>query len=456
MMSENVQSKPPRYAARLIAVGIGNFMEWFDFSIYGFFAVAIGKNFFPSSDPTTSLLSTLAVYGVAFLMRPVGGFVIGAIGDKDGRRTALMISVLTMGVATALIAVLPTYAAVGVIAPILLVLIRCAQGFSAGGEWTSSAAFLVENAPPNRRNVMAAVVPMTSALAVSLGAVVALVLQFALSVEAITSWGWRIPFVAAVPLTVVGLYLRLKLEDTAVFTELKEKSAVVASPIRTVGRHNIKGLALSFALSSITILGFYYLATYVTTFLLTTGGFERTSALTVVAIGTFIYALCCPLMGLVSDRIGRRPVSLFGGAGLAVFAIPAFLLMAEGSPVLAIAGIVLFGIFEAAHNSTTTVMLVELFPAGTRSTGSAVGYNIGGALIAGPGPLIAAALAAAGSWAGLPALYMAGVAVVSTVLLWLFLPETRQQNLGVATEVPSPGRSAAANPATPATPATTP
>lgn len=436
----------PDRRRRLAAAGIGNFMEWFDFAIYGFFATAIGSNFFPSSSPTASLLSTLAVYGVAFLMRPVGGFVIGAIGDRRGRRFALMLSVVLMGLATALIALLPSYAAIGVTAPALLVLLRCVQGFSAGGEWTGSAAFLVESAPSNRRGVTAAVIPMTAALAVTVGACSALLIQSTVAPEDIVVWGWRIPFLAAFPLTLVGLYLRVRLEDTEVFQELKARGDISDAPIRAVGRSGGRNVAISFALSAITVLGFYYIATYVTTFLTVTVTMDRSTALVVVAVGALSYAALCPVMGALSDRVGRRPLSLLGGAGLAVSAVPAFLLMATGVPVVAVLGLVLFGIFEAMHNSTTTVMLVELFPAHMRSTGSAIGYNLGAALVAGPGPLIAAALAAAG--AGLPALYIAGVALVCTIVLWRVLPETRWRDIGLTEQDARPAAVADA-PATP-------
>jgi MFS transporter, MHS family, proline/betaine transporter len=424
----------PGQARRWVAAGIGNFMEWFDFAIYGFFAVAIGANFFPLGNSTASLLSTLAVYGVAFLMRPVGGMVLGSIGDRRGRRFALLLAVVMMGLSTAAIALLPTYATVGVLAPVLLVLLRCLQGFSAGGEWTGSASFLVESAPSHRRGLAASVIPMTAALGIVAGAGTSIIIQLTVSADHITSWGWRIPFLAAFPLTLIGLYMRLKLEDTDVFKDLKSRGAVVKSPLRAAGRRDGKSIALAFALSSITVLGYYYLATYVTTFLTVTVGLDRLSALAAVAIGALAYAALCPFMGSLSDRIGRRRLSLTGGAGLAVFSIPAFLLMATGNTGLAVLGIILFGIFEAMHNSTTTVMLIELFPPGTRSTGSAVGYNLGAALVAGPGPLIAAALAAAGGFVALPAVYMIVVAVVCTAVLWKVLPETRWRDIGISRE----------------------
>ncbi|WP_328391862.1 MFS transporter [Nocardia sp. NBC_00416] len=319
-MSALPSTHDPDQRKRLMAAGIGNFMEWFDFAIYGFFATAIGANFFPSSSPTASLLSTLAVYGVAFLMRPVGGMVIGAIGDRRGRRFALMLSVVSMGVGTAMIAILPPYTAIGVAAPILLVLLRCVQGFSAGGEWTGSAAFLVESAPAHRRGLTASVIPTTAALAVSVGAGVALLVETTVPAAAIVSWGWRLPFLAAFPLTLAGLYLRVKLDDTEVFRAIQARGAVSDTPIRAVAQTQRRSIAISFGLSAITVLGFYYIATYVMTFLITTGEMKRFPALTVVAIGAVIYAGLCLMMGAWSDRVGRRPVSLLGGAGLAVCA----------------------------------------------------------------------------------------------------------------------------------------
>lgn len=406
-----------------VAVGIGNFMEWFDFAIYGFFAISIGKTFFPSDNPVTSLLSTLAVYGVAFLMRPVGGLFFGLLADRRGRRISLAVAVVMMGVSTALMAVLPSYASIGVAAPILLVLLRCGQGFSAGGEWTGSATFGVESASTTKRALMASIIPGTAALAVSFGAIVAVIVSTNTTTAQVDSWGWRLPFLLALPLTLIGLYMRIRLEETPVFQGLQELDEVEDAPLRAASR--IRPLGIAFALSCVTVLGFYYLATYTPTFLISTVQMPRPSALSAVAIGAFLYAACCPLAGLAAERFGRRKMSLIGSGGLALFSIPAFWLMGHGTVVFAVAGIVLFGIFEALHNVSTTVMLVELFPAGSRVTSAAIGYNLGAALVAGPGPLIAAALAAASGGGVLPASYMAAIAVIVTIAMFIWLPETR-------------------------------
>jgi MHS family proline/betaine transporter-like MFS transporter len=411
------------------AAAIGNFMEWFDFAVYGFFAVTIGQVFFPSDSETASLLSSLAVYGVAFLVRPVGGLVLGAFGDRRGRRAALSLTVILMGVSTTLVAALPTYESVGILAPILLIALRCAQGFSAGGEWTGTSAFLVEYAPKGRRALWGSVVSATAACGTLAGALVALGLSTWLSEEQLLSWGWRIPFLLAAPLGAIGLYVRLRLEDTPVFRDLQAAHEVSDRPLQESGRRNLRAIGLVMASASISGLGYYYLGSYVITYLTETVEVERSTALTIVASGIACYALLCPVAGLVSDRIGRRPSVIMGCAGLAVVSLPMMLLLATGAPAPAVLGMAAFGVFQAMVNVNGVVILVELFPARTRVSSSAIGYNLGLALIAGPGPLIAAALAAATDGGVTPGLYVVAVAAVAGIVLLRWLPETRGRDL---------------------------
>lgn len=421
--------KPGDARRAATAAGIGNFMEWFDFALYGFFAATIGDLFFPSGNSTTSLLAALAVFGVAFFFRPLGGIVIGALADRTGRRAALSISVLMMGGSTLLIAVLPTHASVGVLAPILLVILRGAQGFSAGAEYTGAAAFIGEYAPRAKRGLFSSVISGTAALGSLAGALIALGLEAALTDAQIASWGWRVPFLLAAPIALVGLYLRLRLEDTPVYRELQEADGVSAAPMTSVGRRDGRAVAIAFACTSIVGLGFYYLAAYAITFLTKTVDIARADALVVVAIVLLGYIAMCPFAGVLSDRHGRRPIMLLGIAGLVIVAIPAFAMVATGNLLLAVVGLLLFAWFEAMINVTLGVLLVELFPAATRVSSSALGFNAAQALVGGPGPLVAAALASGVALSFAPALYVVLVGVFAGVVLVRFLPETRGVDL---------------------------
>ena len=418
-----------------VAAGFGNFMEWFDFAVYGFFAVTIGHVFFPSGNATTELLSALAVFGIAFFMRPLGGIVLGIVGDRVGRRAALSISILMMGVSTTLVAALPTYASVGILAPILLVLLRCLQGLSAGGEWAGSSSFLVEYAPRKRRALWGIVVTATAALGSLGGALVAIALTSWLTPGQMEAWGWRIPFLLAAPLAVAGLYVRLKLEDTPVYREMQREDRVSRTPLREALKHNRKPIVLIFFCAAVEGLGYYYIATYVINFLTSDGvGMGRPQALAATAGGLAVYALLCPLAGLFSDRFGRRPSMVLGSLGLALFAIPAFMIMSSGSVLAVVLAIAGFAIFEAMVNVTTVVLLVELFPARTRMSGGSLGFNLALAGIGGPGPLIAAALAAGIGFSGAGAFYMVAVALVALFVLARYMPETRGIDLGVEKE----------------------
>ena len=412
-----------------LAVGIGNFMEWFDFAVYGFFASTIGKLFFPESTPILALLSAFAVFAVGFIMRPLGAFILGPIGDKHGRKAALVWSVLLMGGATTVMGLLPTYAVAGIVAPILLVLLRCVQGIAAGGEWSGSAAYLVESAPNNKRGLYASLISGTAALAFIVGSFVALGLSTALAPADLSSWGWRLPFLFAAPMSLAGLYIRMKLGDTPVFESLKSEERVAASPLTKAGTKGLKPILITFAFSSVSGLGIYYLATYMNNHLTTSLGLDRGAALALSGAGLFVYLLMCPLAGILSDRHGRRSLNLLGTAGFVVLSIPAFLLIGTGNGFAIVAGLILFGACQALCSVTNVVLLVELFPASTRSSGSALGYNLGLALIAGPGPLIAAALANATGTSTAAAWYMAVIALVAAPILLKWLPETFKRDI---------------------------
>ncbi|UOQ55879.1 MFS transporter [Leucobacter allii] len=413
---------------RLAAVGIGNFMEWFDFAIYGYFAAIIGAQFFPSGDPTAEMLSSLAVFAVGFVSRPVGALFLGPIGDKFGRRTVLIITVLSMGIITALIGLTPSYAAIGIAAPILVVILRLLQGMMVGGEWTSAAAYIGESAPKRKRALFASLVTATAGLAFLVGTIVAALLTAALSEEALASWGWRVPFLASLVMAIVAVYIRRKLEDTPVYQELERKRAVGAVEATSRGL-KVRAFIMTLAFSGIFGVSLYYFVTYSNNHLTGPVGMPRIDALIATGAAMVLYVIFNPLVGMLSDRVGRRPVLLTGVIGLILWSLPAFFLMNTGVPALAFIGLVVFSFFVACCAVMNNVLLVEVFPASVRSTGSALGYNVAYALLAGPGPLIAAALVAGTGLLVSPAFYVIAVAVVALAVLWPMLKETKDVDI---------------------------
>ncbi|MEQ6896148.1 MFS transporter [Microbacterium sp. KR10-403] len=411
-----------------MAVGIGNFMEWFDFAIYGYFAAIIGAQFFPSGNPTAEMLSSLAVFAVGFISRPFGALILGPIGDRLGRRTVLIITVLGMGIITALIGLTPSFASIGIAAPIIVVALRLLQGGFAGSEWTSAAAYIGESAPRDRRATYASVVTGTAGLAFLIGTVTAAILTAVMSDAALSSWGWRLPFLASLVMAVIAVYIRRRLDDTPVFEEVERKRAE-NSLEHTATSAKVKAFVMTLAFSGVFGVSLYYLITYVNNFLSGPVGMPRLQALTVCGVIMAIYVAFNPLVGVLVDRVGRRPILYTGLVGLMVWSIPTFWLMGTGNPWVSGLALIPFSFFVACTAVVNNVLLVEVFPASIRATGSAIGYNVAYALLAGPGPLIAAALVAGTGLLISPAFYMIAIALLATVILLPTLKETKNVDI---------------------------
>lgn len=413
---------------RQMAVGIGNFMEWFDFAIYGYFVAVIGAQFFPTGNPTTETLSSFAVFAVGFLARPLGALILGPLGDRYGRKTVLVITVLGMGVTTALIGLTPSYAAIGLAAPVVIVILRCVQGMMVGGEWSTAATYLGESAPSDKRGLHASLVTTTAGLAFLVGTVVAALINALLSAEAVSSWGWRIPFIASLVMAVVAIYIRQKLEDTPVYEELvrqREENELQPVPLKV----KAKAFVLTLAFSALFGVSLYYFITYANNHLSGVVGMPRVEALLASGIALAVYVIVNPFLGALSDRIGRRPIVLIAGLGLTVLSIPIFLALNTGIFAWVLLALIVLGLLVSMTAVINVVLLVEVFPASIRSAGSAVGYNVAFALLAGPGPLVAAALIAATGNNLAPAFYLAGVSLVALIVLWAMLPETKTNDI---------------------------
>ncbi|WP_395709734.1 MFS transporter [Reyranella sp.] len=370
---------------RVIAAGaIGNVLEWYDFAVYGYFAAAIGRVFFPSQDAVAQVLAAFGIFAVGFFMRPVGGALIGHIGDRFGRRAALTFSVAAMAIPTFLVGALPGYATLGVAAPILLTLLRMIQGLSVGGEYTTSVVFMVEHAPSDRRGLIGATASCGAVGGILAGSATGALLASIMTPQALESWGWRIPFLLGLVVGLAGLALRRGIHEEA--SSAKERKR---SPLAEAFRDHAPLLLRLAALSVFNSVGFYLMFVYIVSWLQMVDGVAPARAL---GINTISMALLLPLMvamGWVSDRVGRRPVML-GATVLAIVASwPLFWLMHSANPAIVLLGQLGFVLSVGTFCGCQPTVMVEAVPASVRCTAIALGYNITLGLIGGLSPLVA-------------------------------------------------------------------
>lgn len=403
----------------LAASFIGNFVEWFDYAVYGYLAATIAAVFFPESDPQTGLLLTFALFAISFLVRPIGGFVWGHIGDRVGRRTALSLSILIMSGATFCIALIPSYATIGIAAPVLLLAFRVLQGFSASGEYAGASAFLVEYAPANRRGLYAAVVPASTATGLLLGSLLAGVMTSVLSAEALESWGWRLPFLLAAPMGLIGRYIRTKLEDTPVFRELAAEDQAVKAPAFSLFRAHWRLLLKASGAVLLNAVGFYVILSYMPTYLSAELGLGATESFMATTIALLTYIGFIFLTGLLSDRYGRKRVLMSAAVSFIVLTVPAFALLGTGDFLVIVLVQILLGGMLTLNDGTLPSFLAEMFPTRVRYSGFAVSFNLSNAIFGGTAPFMATLLIASTGNNLAPAWYLAGAALVSLIAVAL-------------------------------------
>ncbi|KQQ54634.1 MFS transporter [Pseudomonas sp. Leaf127] len=432
------QVDPATLRKVIVAAAIGNFVEWFDFAVYGFLATTIALLFFPSGDPSVALLKTFAVFAVAFAFRPLGGIFFGMLGDRIGRKRTLAMTILLMAAATTLIGLLPTYASIGVMAPVLLTLIRCAQGFSAGGEYAGACAYVMEHAPNDRRAWYGSFLPVSTFSAFATAAVFAYVLEASLSAEVMASWGWRLPFLIAAPMGLIGLYLRWQLEETPAFQAVSDEHAVAHSPLKETLTRQARPMLCLGAFVSLTALSFYMFTTYFATYLQVAGGLSRATALLVALIALLFAAAICPLAGAFSDKVGRRKTIVTTCALLIVAVLPSFLMASSGSFAASVAGVMLLAVGAVLSGVVTAALLSEVFPTRTRYTASAITYNMAYTLFGGTAPLVATWLIATTGSNLAPAFYLVAVALLA-LIGGLALPETSRISLHDVPSMDKPG-----------------
>ncbi|MEZ7003771.1 MFS transporter [Streptomyces sp. AD55] len=397
----------------LAASFIGNFVEWFDYAAYGYLAATISTVFFPATDRKSALLATFSIFAVSFFVRPLGGFVWGHIGDRVGRRKALSLSIVIMSAATFCIALLPTYATVGFLAPLLLLVVRLVQGFSASGEYAGATAFLVEYAPDRRRGLYASVVPASTATGLLLGSLLAALLTAVLSGDQMHGWGWRLPFLLAAPMGLIGRYIRLRLEDTPRFRALEQQHDVAVAPARETLRANRRPVLLAMGATVLNAVAFYVVLSYMPTYLSEELGFGATESFLATTVSLATYIALIFLTGLASDRFGRKKMLITASVLFILGTVPAFAVLDGASLSAVIALQVLLGGMLTLNDGTLPSFLAEMFPTRVRYSGFAVSFNLANALFGGTAPFVATLLI---SWTGntlAPAWYLAGAALVS-------------------------------------------
>ena len=402
---------------------IGNSVEWFDFAIYGFLATYIAKKFFPSGDETTALLNTFAIFAAAFFMRPLGGFFFGPLADRIGRQRVLALVILLMSASTFAIGLVPSYDTIGVLAPLLLLFLRCLQGFSAGGEYGSGACFLAEYAPDKHRGFVVSFLVWSVVLGFLLGAVTVTGLETMLPESAMDSYGWRIPFLIAGILGAVGLYIRLRLDDTPEFEELRAEGEVADAPLKEAVTTSWRQILQIAGLVVIHNVGFYIVFTFLPSYFTKTLEFTKTNAFVSITVASLVALILIPPLGALSDRIGRKPLLIAGAVGFAVLAYPLFLLLNTGSLVAAISAHAGLAAIESVFVSASLAAAAELFATRVRSSGYSIGYNVSVALFGGTAPYIATWLVDRTGNEIAPAYYVIAAAVV-TLATVLTMKET--------------------------------
>jgi MFS transporter, MHS family, proline/betaine transporter len=392
---------------------IGNAVEWFDFAIYGFLATSIAANFFPSGNDTAALLKTFAIFAAAFFMRPLGGFVFGPLGDRIGRQRVLALVILLMSGSTLAIGLLPTYTAIGVAAPLLLLFFRCLQGFSAGGEYGGGAVYLAEFASDKRRGLIVTFMVWSGVLGFLIGSVTVTLLQASLPADAMDSYGWRIPFLLAGPLGIVGLYIRLRLDDTPQFTELSKEQLVASSPLREAVGTAWRPILQVIGLMIVFNIGYYVVFTFLPTYFIATLHFTKTNAFVSITLASLVALVLILPLAALSDRVGRRPMLIVGSLAFAVLGYPLFLLLNSGSLAAAIAAHCGLAVIEAVYVSAAVTAGVELFATRVRYSGFSIGYNVCVAVFGGTTPYVVTWLTAETGNNVAPAYYVVAAALVS-------------------------------------------
>jgi len=372
----------------IIAGMIGNALEWYDFALYGHFAMILSKHFFPSYDPYVGLIATYSIFAAGFVMRPIGGILFGYIGDRYGRRVSLAASILMMAIPTASIGLIPTYESIGILAPILLAVIRLIQGASIGGEFSGCIAFLVEYAPMKRRGIVGSVSMMSLSGGMLLGSLVSVAVAHSMSEYDFETWGWRIPFLLGMLVGLIGIYVRMGLHESPVYLKAKASNDISSRPVREVIANYPYQLLLAVGIYLTVTVPFYTLTIFVKSYMTKTLEYGSLESLRINLMTLTIATLAMPIGAWMSDKYGRKPVLKYTALFIIIFLYPIFWLLQQSNLDMAIASQIIFSALVGFYMGPIPAVLVELFPTRVRFTGVSVSYNTSVAIFGGTAPLV--------------------------------------------------------------------
>ena len=426
----NTASAPTPAMVRKVVIAsvLGNAFEWFDFAIFGMFAVVISKIFFPADGPAKALLLTLATFGVSFAIRPIGAIILGLYGDRFGRKKALTLTVTLMAIGTGAVGILPTYDAIGIAAPLLLVLARLVQGFSAGGEFSSATTMLIEFSPTNLRGFYGSFQMCSQSLAFSLGALVAYVVTSSLTPHDLSAWGWRLPFLFGILIGVVGWVIRQRIDESPEFLGyLKniqaKRQKPENTPFKTLLRDHSRALIAAVCLTTVGTVSAYVFIFFLPIFAKKMLGLSMADVNLSTCISTAVILVICPLAGYLSDRFGRRTILVPAIIAYAVVALvlfrafihaPSFETLLEAQVGIAFCMSFMWG--------PAPIVLTEIFPVGVRSIGAAITYNLAVMVFGGFAPFVNTWLVHA-TGSNMAPIYYVEASVVIGLVGMLLLPE---------------------------------
>jgi MHS family proline/betaine transporter-like MFS transporter len=429
----------------IVAASIGNMLEWYDFTVYALFAAYVARNFFPpGEDPAANLLKAFLAFGLGFVVRPLGAVLIGNYGDRAGRKASLTLTILLMAVGTGTIAFAPTYAAIGLGAPLLLLVGRVLQGFSAGGEVGGATAFLVENAPPERRGVVTSWLEASMGMANILGALAAFSVTAFLSSEQVLGWGWRIPFLFGLLILPAGLFLRRTLHETDSFQAEAERRRHEGeggrSPLVEVFADHKRELLVGFGVCILWATAVYVLIVYLPVYVQLTFGFSAHQAFGASLVANVAFVACCVVFGALSDRIGRRTMLFISASLLFICVLPLFLLLQAYPTTATLVGVLTaFCVLVASFVGVAPAGISEIFPTGVRSTGTSIVYNGAFTIFGGFAPAILTWFThRPGGSVFAPAWYVMLAAVVAAIAI-PFLSDERLRKPSLVEGVAHPG-----------------